>query len=97
MTPYTTNRPMDKRTKALVHLENALRELSLALSTLGGKTRNKPKVFPPPYRFIARQYIESLILRLRVTQLILAKRDWFPSEAQASLMIEYDRDRVEHY
>lgn len=71
---------MDKRTKAMQHLEDAERELGKALSTLGGKTRNKPRVFPPPYRFIARQYIESLIVRLRVTQLVLAERDWLASE-----------------
>lgn len=69
---------MDKRIKAMQHLEDAERELGKALSTLGGKTRNKPRVFPPPYKFIARQYIESLIVRLRVTQLILAERDGAP-------------------
>lgn len=82
---------MDKRTKAMQHLEDAERELGKALSTLGGKTRNKPRVFPPPYKFIARQYIESLIVRVRITKLILAEQNWFPAEAQQKLWAEHDR------
>lgn len=87
---------MDKRTKSLQHIESALRELGLALSALGGKTRNKPKVFPPEYKYIARQYLESIIIRLRVTQLTLAKRNWFPSKEQEALMLEYEPTREDH-
>lgn len=65
---------VDKRAQAQIHLEDAQRSLGKALSLLGGKTRNKPKEFPPKYKFIARQYLESIIIRLRVTQVVLAQR-----------------------
>lgn len=87
---------MDKRGQAQVLLEDAQRSLGKALSLLGGKTRNKPKSFPPAYKYVARQYIESVIVRLRVTQVILAQRDpkvW--AESYQLLMKEYEKDRIE--
>lgn len=84
---------MDKRGKAQVHLEDALRELSKALSLLGGKTRNKPKDWPPPYKYIARQYLESIITRLRVTQLVLARREWLPTAKQEEMIADYEPTR----
>jgi hypothetical protein len=86
---------VDKRGQAQVLLEDAQRSLSKALSLLGGKTRNKPKEFPPRYKYITRQYLESIIIRLRVTQLVLAQRKQDHTIKPSAFADEYEKERKE--
>lgn len=67
-------RPQSKHQLAQQHVEFALSETSQALSKLGGKVRSRSKDLPSPVVHIARQYLEGVINRLRVIQLLLVEK-----------------------
>jgi len=60
-----------RREKALKAIEIAREQTCLALSLLGGTTRQKPKRVTK--QFIARQYLESIDQRLSVTEMLVLR------------------------
>lgn len=91
--------PMDKivlrtkRERALAELELAMQSVDKALSLLGGRTRHKPKSWQAI--FTARQYLESIESRLRVTEQLLLPAPRSRPEPVTEIDKEYDRERQE--
>lgn len=81
-----TPKVLSRRQQAAEHLEHALSESAQALTKLGGKTRFKPRELPAPNTYLARQYIEGIINRLRVVQHLVAIGDGHtPQQVDSSL------------